>query len=482
MGSRTRGKAMRTRTAFGLALVWLLTSPPGAGAGPSIESQLREMAQQLQKALKRIDELQKQVDQQKAIGQATQKQAAQAADDAAATSKTVQAAQPGFQWTEQMKKFTLFGDLRTRFEGFYRQPHVGQVGGVSKQVVTARNRERIRARLGLKYTYSDELSATFRIASGNLDDPISTNDDLTGIFNRKHVNLDWAYLTFTPGKSFGLRPGVVSINAGKFPSPLFRVSEMVWDEDLAPEGLSETFNILDKPIGDLDQIRFHAIQWTVNEVNNGEDTWIVGGQVNPVAHVGNVQLEGGIGQYFYVNPDPIAVAANSNTKLNVGLTQAKLGNTNVLETATIAGKNTITGFHGAFNLTNVTLAATIPNVAYGQPLKLVTDYVQNWQGSTDDTHGVLAGARLGNLKTKGDWAAAGYYEYLGQEAAMAAFTWSDFGLGGTNLQGPIFRLDYQLLDPLTIGVGSSFTNLVNRPAGVKNSTLTRFQADAIVKF
>ncbi len=473
---------MRTRMVLGLGLVWLLASPPQAGAGPSVESQLREMQQQLQKALKKIDELQKQVDQQKAIGQATQKQAAQASEDAAATSKTIAAAQPGFQWADQMKKFSVFGDLRTRFEGFYHQPHLGPVDGESKQVVTARNRERIRARIGLKYTYSDELSATVRIASGNPDDPISTNDDLSGIFNRKHVNLDWAYLTFTPGKSFGLRPGVVSVDAGKFPSALFRPGEMVWDEDLAPEGLTENFNVLDKPVGDLDQIRLHVIQWTVNEVSNGEDTWIVGGQVNPVGHIGDVQLEGGVGQYFYVNPDPIAVAANSNTKLNVGLSQQTLGNTNVLETATVSGKKTITGFAGAFNLTNVNLAATIPNVVCGQPLRLFTDYVQNWLGSTDDSHGVSAGAKLGALKVKGDWAASAAYEYLGQEATMAAFSWSDFGFGGTNLQGPIFRLDYQLLDPLTVGVGGSITTLINRPAGVQNSTMSRIQADAVIKF
>jgi hypothetical protein len=470
---------MRTGTAVLLAVAWIAAGPHQVWAESSVEGQLRDMAAQLQRALKRIDELEKQVQQQKAIGQATQKQAAQASEDAAATAKTVQAAQPAFAWADQMKRFTLFGDLRTRFEGFYHEQHLGPVDGTSKQVVTARNRERIRARIGLKYTYSDELSATFRIASGDPNDPISTNDDLGGIWNRKHVNLDWAYLTFTPGKSFGIRPGFVSINAGKFPNPMFRPDEMVWDEDISPEGLSETFNVLDQPMGFLDQVRVHAIQWTLNEISNGEDTWVVGGQVNPVGHVGDVQLEAGIGQYFYVNPDQIAVAANSNTKLNVGTSQAKLGNTNLL-TTDATGK--ITGFQGAFNETNVALAATIPNVACGQPLRLWTDYVHNWQGATDDAHGVSAGVRLGNLRVKGDWSVAALYEYLGREAVNAAFSWSDFGFGGTNYQGPGLRLDYQLLDPLSVGVGGTFTNLINRQPGVKNSTMERIQADAMVKF
>ena len=108
--------------------------------------------------------------------------------------------------------------------------------------------------------------------------------------------------------------------------------------------------------------------------------------------------------------------------------------------------------------------------------------MHNWQGATDDAHGVSAGVRLGNLRVKGDWSVAALYEYLGREAVNAAFSWSDFGFGGTNYQGPGLRLDYQLLDPLSVGVGGTFTNLINRQPGVKSSTMERIQADAMVKF
>src|SRR5206468_9725879 len=109
---------------------------------------------------------------------------------------------------------TVFGDVRARHEGFYNQPTKDGTP------VGARNRERIRARLGVRVAFSDELSATIRGASGNSNDPISTNETLTGNFNRKNFNLDWAYLTFTPGKSFDMRPGVASFTFGKFPNPI----------------------------------------------------------------------------------------------------------------------------------------------------------------------------------------------------------------------------------------------------------------------
>src|SRR5262249_50804701 len=145
------------------------------------------------------------------------------------------------QLPDWVNRTSIFGDVRARHEGFYHQPTK------DKTLVTARNRERIRARLGVRVAFSDEISATIRGASGNLNDPISTNESLPGNFNRKNFNLDWAYLTFTPGATFGIRPGLASINAGKFPNPIFRVGEMVFDDDLSAEGASETFQLLPKP-------------------------------------------------------------------------------------------------------------------------------------------------------------------------------------------------------------------------------------------
>ena len=83
---------------------------------------------------------------------------------------------------------------------------------------------------------------------------------------------------------------------------------------------------------------------------------------------------------------------------------------------------------------------------------------------------------------RGDWALSGYYEYIGQEAAISSFTYDDFGNGGTNLEGSVIQLDYQLLNPLTLTARSHFTNFINRPADTTNPTLIRLQLDAQVKF
>jgi hypothetical protein len=273
----------------------------------------------------------------------------------------------------------------------------------------------------------------------------------------------------------GLRPGMINVTAGKFPNPMFRVGELVFDDDLSPEGFNETIQVLGQPVGGLDQVKIHLQQWTFKEVANAQDGWMFGGQINPTGHVGDVQLEGGLAQYWWLNDDFVAQAGNTNSviKASNGMNAVELG----------PDGKTITGFDGAFNQTNATFAATIPNVAGTMPLKFYGDYVYNWEAPDSRAHGALGGVRLGNPKEQGDWAASLLYEYLERNAVIGAFTWSDFGIGGgTNLQGPVVALDYQLFKPLTLTARSYFTKYIDAPADMNNRMSVRLQLDAQLRF
>jgi len=491
MSNRSHRKRRRI-VAGGLTLLLLLGPSAQAFAESAAEQRLRVLEETLKKTQEEVQELHRQLDQQKAASQETQKKV----DEALTSARTASAdAKKAVSLPDWLSRTTVFGDVRYRHEGFYNQPHA------QKAVVTARNRERIRARLGVRFAYSDELSATIRGASGNPNDPISTNETLTSDFTRKNFNLDWAYLTFAPGQSFGIRPGAAAFSAGKFPLPMFRVGELVFDEDVSPEGLSQTFQLLGQPLGPLDQVKLHGLEWTFAEIANQQDGWMFGGQVNPSLHFGGVQLEAGLAQYWWLNPDLIAQALSRNTTAFTASGAAvanssfnsSLVNTNLLVTKSIQPPTTtpgrkpaaftaITGYKSGFNQSNFTLAATVPNVVLAQPLRAWLDYVYNWDAATDDAHGWQSGLRLGQTKTKGDWSLYGFYEHLGQEATISAFTSSEFGTQGTNLEGPAVGIDYQLLNPLTISARSYFTNFINRPAGTTNPTLTRFQLDALVRF
>src|SRR5207253_3709397 len=125
----------------------------------------------------------------------------------------------------------------------------------------------------------------------------------------------------------------------------------------------------------------------------------------------------------------------------------------------------ITGYKSAFNQSNATVAVTIPNLVLNQPLRLFTDYVYNWEAATDDAHGWQSGLRLGQTKVKGDWSLYGFYEHLGQEATISAFTPSEFGTAGTHVDVPPVGIDYRILDPRTLSARGYSTNFINRPAG-----------------
>jgi len=447
-----------------LALAGAIASIAPAGAAMTTEQRLRALEDLVRQQQQEIKQLRGELGQQKAIGNATQQQAERAEEQAKTTEKKATASLP--DW---VNKFTPFGDIRVRQEGFYNQ-QTPKAGGTS---VTARNRTRLRWRLGVRYTYSDELSATMRIASGNPNDPISTNETDGSEWTPKHVNLDWAYLTIAPGKTFGIRPGLFTLNAGKFPNPMFKVGEMVFDDDLSPEGFNEAIQVFDHPVGILDQLKINLEQWNFQEVTNASDGWMLGGQLNPAAHVGNVLLEGGLGQYYWLNPDLIAQASNTNSTLVLS---------NLVDKATVGGKSTIVGFQSGFNQTDLTLAATIPNVAGTMPLKFFGDYVHNWQATDSNANGAMGGFRLGNPVDAGDWAGSLYYEYLQQEAAIGDFTFSDFNNGGTNLKGPVVQLDYQLFKPLTLTARSGFTNFINPSDTINNRTQVRLQLDAMFRF
>ncbi len=443
-----------------VAVCWLACISGPAAAESDADRRLRHLEEQLDRALREIHQLKGELEQQKAVGRATQKKTEETAT-AVQEEKTKVAAQKPLELPEWLKRVSLFGDVRMRHEGFYHQP------STKGTTVTARNREKLRARLGLRVAFSDELSTTVRMASGNPNDPTTTEEDWGNVFTRKNWNLDWAYITFSPAQTFNLRPGMLTLISGKQPVPFFRVGELIWDDDLSPEGFSQTVALLDRPRGFVDQVKLNMYQWQFAEVTNNQDGWIIGGQVNPTMHFGTTQVEVGLAHTWYLNPDLIAQAANTNSKLKI---------TNLV----LGSKPNLTGFESGFSLSNETVAGTIPNVGGARPPKLFQDYVYNWEAATDDAHGVMAGLKLGQTKTRGDWAVTTYYEYLGREAALGTFTNSD--LNGTNTQGPVFGLEYQLLDPLTVSARTLTTTMPNRPEGVRNKTQTRVQLDAIVKF
>ena len=117
------------------------------------------------------------------------------------------------------------GDVRLRAEPFF--------GGPSNQSLD-RVRARVRARFNAVANLGEQFRAGITLASGDINDPTSTNQTLTGFYTRKAVALDQAFVEFTP-KEF--KP--LTLVGGKFRYPWYN-TELTWDKDLNPEGAAET--------------------------------------------------------------------------------------------------------------------------------------------------------------------------------------------------------------------------------------------------
>lgn len=173
-------------------------------------------------------------------------------------------AKPG-ETPEWTRRIAIYGDVRMRGEGhFFDAPVYDkaglQIGGnyldfvdwaringgdgfQSNQTApgyvkppylnTAEDRRRfqLRARFGLKVQVADGIAADIRVATGNNNSPVSTNQTLGGDGGGKyHLWLDRASLRLTPLKD-------VTIDIGRFDNP-FWTSDLLFDSDLNFDGVA----------------------------------------------------------------------------------------------------------------------------------------------------------------------------------------------------------------------------------------------------
>ena len=130
------------------------------------------------------------------------------------------------------------GDIRLRSESIFGQQNIlanGDNPAVLGNELTPRHRMRLRARLQMRGTLTDEFDWGLRFATGSFGDNISTNQTLTDFFNRKPFGLDQAFITYKPKRVAGLR-----LQGGRFEPP-WTFTEMTIDNDLMVEGFNESY-------------------------------------------------------------------------------------------------------------------------------------------------------------------------------------------------------------------------------------------------
>jgi len=409
------------------------------------------------------------------------------------------------------------GDVRLRGEPFF--------GGPTDQSLD-RMRARVRARFNAVADLGKQFRAGFSLASGDVNDPTSTNQTLTGFYSRKAIALDQAFVEFKPSQFKAL-----TLTGGKFRYPWYN-TELTWDKDLNPEGSAQTLAFqLSTPV--LKRIALIGFELPFAEVAGTTSTnkrvsqnVTYGGQVQSAWQLGpHVALSAYTGFYDYRNPDSIALALARASSKNpqtpfTGVLPLASGNpvqdstytTTATNVVTIGGTAYPTGVSSISNAQFASKFALFDNIVRLDvdtgnprlPLTFIGDYVQNTEACGNLSHiapapantatqtfketlnapcnshqrrGYWAEGRFGRLQDRKDLQLGYTHMYIEREAVLGNFNYSDIRQG-TNVSQHRFDIFYQYDRNVQLG----FTALIGRPLATTEPWLTRLQFDTIYIF
>lgn len=366
------------------------------------------------------------------------------------------------------KDLKFKGDLRLRYEAF------DYTNGLPTET-DPRNRFRYRLRMGLDKKFNDEWKAGFRLASGGTTDPTSTNETLDGNFVNKSITIDQVYATYTPnwGKKGALEK--TEITAGKFKNPFEKgSSDMVWDRDVTPEGIYESF---DFRLLDTEDVKMTG-WFTAGQLILDED-----GTANGDRDAELYAFQLGLNPKFKIEGLEKPLGWTSALSFYNYSDYAKSGNFGAFANANpAAGTNLLAN---DFNIIEIYNELNIP--VLGMPVRPWFDIARNMSekaspitaaGGQDMAWGL--GVNIGKAKKKGEWELGYAYKNIEANSVVGAFNDSDFGNGFVDKRGSVFKAKYMVTDFLEAGATAIFVNNISNL--LRDEEQRRFQMDLVWKW
>jgi hypothetical protein len=362
---------------------------------------------------------------------------------ASVTSALAQTTDPA-PWYERVR---FSGDFRSRYEGFYQDQ------------AETRHRTRLRLRVRLDAAVTDEMRLQVQLASGDTGTPVSTNQTFTGFFAPKALNLDRAFIAYTPGAIGGLTLGL-----GKFGLPQRR-TQMVFDDDLNLEGGWERFAW--QAAGA--RVALTGLQTAVNEVSRGSDAYLLGAAVEATWPLGGHAFTVSAADYYWGDADQIARAQDD------GPLEAIL--TNAVQRG--AGGEVL-GFASRFHVVDVIAEAQFDTGRAGYQLRVLLDVARNTRAASDRDGGVWVEAAYGDPDAPGTWGLGYTFGRIEQDVTPSAFVFSD--MPGTNLTLHMVDGSVMVLPGVSLDVTLHVSRTLDTFGGPGTPWLSRLHAGVVARF
>jgi hypothetical protein len=346
-----------------------------------------------------------------------------------------------------------------------------------------RERARLRARVGTDIMLGEGFNGGLRIATGDSNSPTSPNQTLGGNggnFSKYAIWLDRAFLSYDAGPGDGQE---LVFMLGRFDNP-FLSTDVQWDDDLGFDGVAVRgkVRINDKASTFFTAGYFPVYNTDFNFASNqpskfeSTDKWLTGAQIGIDFKItDDLTAKFGIAYYDFSNisgelSDPYTPLtpndAGSTDSTRPGFAQR--GNTymelrDIVPTAAndFGTKYQYQYYGLASEFRNLTITGKLEYDAYDPVrLSLVGELTKNIafdNGAISkkavNNRGPGTGSKPGefeggdtawnlaftvgkpSMEQFGDWQAGFGYRYVESDAVVDGFTDSDFGGGGTNVQG-----------------------------------------------
>ena len=349
--------------------------------------------------------------------------------DAVAAEVKEQAAQTS--WTDTIR---WKGDFRYRYESF-------DIEGKPD-----RNRNRIRARAALIADVTPTIEVGLGIGSGG-EDPVSSNQTLGGGGSSKGLNLDLAYFDWS-----GLTG--THVVGGKFKNYLVDSGRnaLLWDSDWRPEGVGFSWA--------NDLFFVNGLGTWIESDSKKEQSFAYATQAGVNMKIGSdMKLVAGIGYYVF---------DTKGLHSFFGAEDDFFGNSFDPDTFTYL-----------YDYEEIELFGGLGFSMFDRPVLVFGTYVQNQAADENDTAWSV-GFKYGKTSKRHDWDVGYMYKHLEADAALGLLVDSDFGGGGTDAKGHVFKASYGLAKNLA----AKFTYFIN-DVGLKSGDPTdfnRLQLDLSFKY
>lgn len=353
-----------------------------------------------------------------------------------------------------------------------------------------RNRFRIRVRMGAEMDLTKDVTMGVRVATGENNSPVTTNQTVGlanqgqgGNFSKYAIWLDRAFVRYEIGEDPNKN---VAFLVGRFDNPFF-YTNLIWDDDLGFDGvaLQARYEVFDNVTPFFTAGAFPVFNTDFNFSSNqpakfpSYDKYLFGGQLGvDWTPTKDWKVKVATSYYYFYNiegklssPYTPQSANDASDTDNSRPSFAQKGNTyfpirNIVPDAS--------NDYGAINqwqyyglATKFQEVAVTGRVDYNgfEPvqLSLIGEFVQNLAFNKSDINAIavnnrgaldddlsdsigefegsptawLVDFRVGTpaLAKAWDWGVTVGYRWIGSDAVVDGFNDSDFGLGGTNMQG-----------------------------------------------